>query len=129
MGESEEALRTTRRLLLRNNSSIEALVVRAGALYQSGGELECTSAVQHLREALRLDPDHIEAKQLFKSLKRMQSNIKRGQEAAKLREFEESISCFNEVLSFPDKYYTSRQMASDDSMDCPSFLRISMDFC
>ena len=101
-GEIDEAKRITRRLLLTDSTMVDALVVRAGALYQTSGQVEAKSSMQHIREALRLDPDHREAKTLLKHVKFVQQSVEKGRNAVKSRTFEEAIQEFTAVLNEPE---------------------------
>jgi DnaJ family protein C protein 7 len=86
-------------LLKTDQANVEACTVRAQALYLSG---DFEAALKHLREALRLNPDFLEAQRTFKRARKVKEVVECGRAAAHCREFEKACELFGEALGTLD---------------------------
>ena len=75
--------------------SVDAYAVRGYALCL---DADFDQGVKHLRESLRLDPDHGEAQRLCRRMKRAGGALERGREAAARRDFESASKNFTDAL-------------------------------
>ena len=68
LGQHEEVIMQTGRLIKIDRGNLDALATRAQAYYAIG---EVDSALKHLREGLRHDPEHKASKKLYKVLRKL----------------------------------------------------------
>uniref|UniRef100_A0A7S2RN34 Uncharacterized protein n=1 Tax=Rhizochromulina marina TaxID=1034831 RepID=A0A7S2RN34_9STRA len=95
LGLCDRALRLTLQVLRADKANGMALRVRAQAMYLSE---EFDQAKDLLKEALRLDPDNPEAKELFRLNKTVKGLMDEARQAIHFRRFTEAIDRFGEVL-------------------------------
>ena len=82
--------------MLRNDRSCaEAYVVRGQATMLSA---DFKGAVDLLKEALRLDPDMAEAKQLFKASRAAEKLLAGAKQAFNVRRFDDAVSGYSSLL-------------------------------
>jgi DnaJ family protein C protein 7 len=99
LGRCDQANRLMLQLLKTDQANVEACTVRAQALYLSG---DFEAALKHLREALRLNPDFLEAQRTFKRARKVKEVVECGRAAAHCREFEKACELFGEALGTLD---------------------------
>ena len=115
MGDIDEALRITRELVKQDKGHVDALVVRAAALYQCNGAVEANSALQHVKEALRLDPDHAHGRVLFKHIRRVHHAMEHSQKMVSQRAFDEAVTTLSEILAHAEAQLRGSTRDTDDS--------------
>ena len=84
LGLCDPVLRTCRELIKADGNAVEAYVLRAVALLYSH-DLE--QARKHLREALRLDPDHPEGARTLKLVRKLEGFLDTAKSAYNRRDF------------------------------------------
>jgi len=94
-GSLSSALRISLEVMRRDPRNVEAVTIRAEALFLAG---DCEQAVQHVKEALRLDPDHHHARSLFKRAKLAASALSSSASAVKKRDFHAAIQDLSDLL-------------------------------
>lgn len=85
LGLCDRPLRTCTELIKADANAAEAYVLRATALMYSS---DLDQARKHLREALRLDPDHPEGGRALKRVRKLESHLSAAKSAFNNREFE-----------------------------------------
>merc|ERR1712216_344444 len=76
LNNNEQVIVDTGRLIKLDRGNIAALVLRAQAYYQVG---ELDSALKHLREGLRHDPEHKESQKVYKKLRKIERKLKNAE--------------------------------------------------
>jgi len=121
--------------LKQKSDNIDALYIRGRAFYFLG---QTEAALNHLKEALKFDPDHVQCKNEFKRLKKVEKSLADGEQlkssgnhqaalteylAAAELESENSISLPGIYHSICDCYYHLRK--GNDAIDaCTKSLNI-----
>jgi len=95
LGNSDRAVSATLQLIRADDTNVEAYAVRGIAL-AFGGEAE--QGCRHLREALRLDPDHRDAARWLKQARTLHDALARARQAALTRQFQAAVEAFGEAL-------------------------------
>ena len=93
----EIAARDMRSILQSNQNDSEALAIRGKALLYSG-MANVSSAMQHFRQALSLDPDFTEAAKLLKAARKFESLKQAANDLFKARNYEEADEKYTEAL-------------------------------
>eukprot|EP01060_Flectonema_neradi_P010377 TRINITY_DN17457_c1_g1_i1.p1 TRINITY_DN17457_c1_g1~~TRINITY_DN17457_c1_g1_i1.p1 ORF type:complete len:485 (+),score=97.63 TRINITY_DN17457_c1_g1_i1:48-1457(+) len=93
----EIAARDMRNILQSNQNDSEALAIRGKALLYSG-MANVSSAMQHFRQALSLDPDFTEAAKLLKAARRFENVKQEANDLFKARQYEEADEKYTEAL-------------------------------
>lgn len=88
MGNYLECIADAGEVVKIESENIDALLLR-GRAYYATADHEMT--MRHLREALKFDPEHVEAKKLFNQLKRIISKYNAGEEAFNKGQFKEAF--------------------------------------
>ena len=78
-------MRTTAAVIRAEPGNVRAYAARGHALCL---KLDFDQGMKHVREGLRLDPDHAECASLFRRMKRAGAALDRGRTAAGTRDFE-----------------------------------------
>mmetsp|Transcript_75372 Transcript_75372/g.214349 ORF Transcript_75372/g.214349 Transcript_75372/m.214349 type:complete len:605 (-) Transcript_75372:409-2223(-) len=96
MGLCDRAIRLTLQVIRSDKSNPAGYVVRGLALF-----LNCdfSTAEQLLKEALRLDPDHDEAKRTFKMTRRAKTAYEQANQLQTHRQFEAAIEQYSLMLT------------------------------
>ncbi|CAM9184983.1 unnamed protein product [Ectocarpus sp. 6 AP-2014] len=115
MGKHEEAYAMSSTLIRNSQNNSKLLITRARCLYLMGN---LDSAIKHLQEAARQDPDNSEYRGLIKKYKLMESTKEAGNKAFKANDLEGAIRSWGEALtvdktnkSFNSKLYCNRAAA------------------
>ncbi|CAN0157344.1 unnamed protein product [Ectocarpus sp. 12 AP-2014] len=115
MGKHEEAYAMSSALIRNSQNNSKLLITRARCLYLMGN---LDSAIKHLQEAARQDPDNSEYRGLIKKYKLMESTKEAGNKAFKANDLEGAIGSWGEALtvdktnkSFNSKLYCNRAAA------------------
>ncbi|CAM9248728.1 unnamed protein product [Pylaiella littoralis] len=115
MGKHEEAYAMSSALIRHSQNNSKLLITRARCLYLMGN---LDSAVKHLQEAARQDPDNPEYRRLIKKYKLMDSTKEAGNQAFKANNWEMAIKSWGEALavdktnkSFNSKLHCNRAAA------------------
>jgi tetratricopeptide (TPR) repeat protein len=87
-GDYHECIADAGEVVKIESENVEALLLRGRAYYYTADH-EMT--MRHLREALKFDPEHIDAKKLFNQLKRLIARFQAGEEAFKKGDFKEAL--------------------------------------
>ena len=95
LGLCDRALRTCTEVIKRDSNAAEAYVLRAVALMYSS---DLDQARKHLREALRLDPDHPEGGRALKRVRKLEQHLSAAKTAFNTREFEAARESFSAAL-------------------------------
>lgn len=82
--------------LLREKQSPEALFLRAKLMLKNSGDVE--RAVAHFRQALQLDPDNTEARNLFKLARSMETLKSQGNDAYRARQYQSAATKYTEAI-------------------------------
>jgi len=90
------ALSTATNVLRWNKDNIEVTKLRAIALFRNG---QTDSAIKHLQQILRKDPDNKECRTMFKLFKSIGRAKDAGNRAFKAGQLEEAITKYTECLS------------------------------
>lgn len=93
---AEEVLSEMTGVLKRDSSNIQALLLR-GKAYGILGNLD--SALNHVKEALKFDPDHKRAKAEFKRLRKMQSKNTEAQDFANKGRAKQAVESWAEMVA------------------------------
>jgi len=99
LGLCDRALRTCTELIKRDGNAAEAYVLRAMALMYSS---DLDQARKHLREALRLDPDHPEGGRVLKRVRKLEQHVGEGKAAYNARNFEAALDNFSAAIAAAD---------------------------
>jgi len=99
LGICDAPLRTTLQVIKRHPNVPEAYKLRGLALMLSA---DLDQAQKHLREALRLDPDDVEAGQSIKKVRKLERHMDAAKHAALRREFETAATEYTTALSLVD---------------------------
>jgi len=92
---TDQALSAATNVLRWNKDSAEVMQLRAIALVRNGNS---DSAIKHLQQVLRKDPDNKDARRLFKHFKAMDKAKKAGNNAFKANELDEAITRYSACL-------------------------------
>ena len=95
LGRCDRASKLALGVIKSDPKSVDAYAVRGYALCL---DADFDQGVKHLRESLRLDPDHGEAQRLCRRMKRAGGALERGREAAARRDFESASKNFTDAL-------------------------------
>ena len=95
LGRCDGAMRTTAAVIRAEPGNVRAYAARGHALCL---KLDFDQGMKHVREGLRLDPDHAECASLFRRMKRAGAALDRGRTAAGTRDFEAAAIAFTESL-------------------------------
>lgn len=96
LGDAQNALMDTRKILQSDKSDLEALLIRGLAYFEMG---EYDNAVTHWREGLKNDPENAELKEQYKKLRlilRLQSD---GDESGQGGRHQEAVDSYKEALT------------------------------
>lgn len=96
LGLCDRALRTTRDVIKAHPNTSEAYVLRGMALLFSA---EIDQAQKHLREALRLDPDDVEAGRAMKKARKLERHLDAAKQASTRREFEKATEEYTSAIT------------------------------
>eukprot|EP00903_Cladosiphon_okamuranus_P008712 g8346.t1 len=96
MGKHEEAYAMSSALIRNSQNNSKLLITRARCLYLMGN---LDSAVKHLQEAARQDPDSAEYRTLIKRFKLMESTKEAGNQAFKANNFQGAVKSWSEALA------------------------------
>eukprot|EP00752_Nemacystus_decipiens_P005114 g4639.t1 len=96
MGKHEEAYAMSSALIRNSQNNSKLLITRARCLYLMGN---LDSAIKHLQEAARQDPDNSEYRNLIKKFKLMESTKEAGNQAFKASDYEGAIKSWSEALA------------------------------
>jgi len=99
LGRTDQVLRRTRDLVKADMNNAKALAVRGRALYLTG---DYDQAVKHLKQALTVDPDEIEASQPLKRIKRVRENAEKAKSAAFKRDFASAVELYTIAIDDSD---------------------------
>ena len=99
LGLTDRALRTCKDIIKADGNAVDAYVLRALALMYS---TDLDQARKHLREALRLDPDHPEGARALKRVKRLEQHMSTAKGAFNARDFEGAKAAFTAALEEAD---------------------------
>merc|ERR1712216_78160 len=91
LNNNEQVIVDTGRLIKLDRGNIAALVLRAQAYYQVG---EMDSALKHLREGLRYDPEHKESQKVYKKLRKLERKLKSAESSWEGSEWEDAASAY-----------------------------------
>mmetsp|Transcript_6797 Transcript_6797/g.17388 ORF Transcript_6797/g.17388 Transcript_6797/m.17388 type:complete len:587 (-) Transcript_6797:22-1782(-) len=94
-GLCDRAISITLRLIKGSEGNADAYAVRGQALLYNG---DLDQSVKHLREALRLDPDHSDAQRVFKRAKVVADSSAKGKECVMQRQFGEAVQHFTRAI-------------------------------
>ncbi|CAM9935523.1 unnamed protein product, partial [Scytosiphon promiscuus] len=115
VGKHEEAYAMSSALVRNSQNNSKLLITRAQCLYLMGN---LDSAVKHLQEAARQDPDNPEYRGLIKKYKLMDSTKEAGNRAFKANDYDGAIKSWGEALqvdrtnkSFNSKLHCNRAAA------------------
>lgn len=86
----------TGKILKVHGQNIEAYLLRASAYYRLG---EHDISIQHLREGLKLDPEHAGSKKLHKLIKSIQKKEKKGEESYKAGKLHDAIENWSTAIN------------------------------
>lgn len=95
MGQSEQVIVDTGRLIKLDRGNIDALAIRAEAYYKIG-ELE--SALKHLREGLRHDPEHKYSQKIYKKLRKLERKVKNANGDWESQQWEDAATGFKGAI-------------------------------
>merc|ERR1712216_509650 len=95
LNNNEQVIVDTGRLIKLDRGNIAALVLRAQAYYQVG---ELDSALKHLREGLRHDPEHKESQKVYKKLRKIERKLKNAEGDWAQSAWEDAASGFTNAL-------------------------------
>ena len=95
LGLCDRALRITREIIRGNENLTEPYVLRSLALMLTG---DLDQAQKHLRAALRLNPDDIEAQREIKRVRRLERRMDEAKKASFGREFAEAAQAYTDAL-------------------------------
>lgn len=95
LGLCDRALRTCTELIKADGNAAEAYVLRATALMYAA---DLDQARKHLREALRLDPDHPEGGRTLKRVRKLEQHVQEGKAAYNRRDFQGAHVSFSSAL-------------------------------
>ena len=99
LGRCDRAMRLTLQVIRNDPSNVNAYAVRGHALCL---KVDFDQGMKHLKESLRLDPDHAEAQQLHRRMKRAGGALERGRAAVARRDFDGAVEGFTESLVAAD---------------------------
>ena len=94
-GQVEEAMSLVTDMARKHPTSSKVLHLRAKGLFMQGN---FPRALTHLQEALALDPDNEDVKNLFRTIKRVERKKKEGNDAFKAGRVQEAIDSYTECL-------------------------------
>ena len=80
--------------------------------------------MKHLKESLRLDPDHREAQSLHRRMKRAGAALDRGRQAAAKRDFTTAVESFTDALAAADAPVSSPLTAASLAERANAHLRL-----
>ena len=89
------AMRTTGAVIRAEPGNVRAYAARGHALCL---KLDFDQGMKHIREGLRLDPDHAECAGLFRRMKRAGAALDRGRTASGKRDFQAACEAFTDAL-------------------------------
>jgi len=92
---NEQVIMDTGKLIKMDRSNIPALALRARAYYQIG---ELDSALKHLREGLRHDPEHKECQKIYKLLRKVDRSLKNAEGDWSEGKWEDAVSGYKGAL-------------------------------
>uniref|UniRef100_A0A7S3YJR9 Anaphase-promoting complex subunit 11 n=1 Tax=Lotharella globosa TaxID=91324 RepID=A0A7S3YJR9_9EUKA len=95
MGRCDYALSRSLTIIRAKKKCVDAYVVRAWAMYL---RRDFDQALKHCREALRLDPDFAEARNLYKKVKIVNSAFESARKSYSQRNFEQAVIFFTEAI-------------------------------
>ena len=99
LGRCDRAMRLTLQVIREDPSNVQAYAIRGFALCLKA---DFDQGMKHLKESLRLDPDHGEAQRLHRRMKRAGSALERGRAAVAKRDFDVAVEGFTESLKAAD---------------------------
>ena len=103
LGRCDRATMLTLQVIKRDAGNVAAYATRGHALCLSD---DFDQGMKHLKESLRLDPDHNEAQKLFRAMKKTDTSLKKARECVAVRNFEQAEKEYTnalEVSSAPQK--------------------------
>ena len=95
-GRCDRASRLSLRVIKADPKAADAYAVRGYSLCLAA---DFDQGIKHLRESLRLDPDHGEASRLHRRMKRAGSALEAGRAAAARRDFDSAAASFTESMA------------------------------
>merc|ERR1719498_2173127 len=96
LGRCDRASRLSLRVIKADPKAADAYAVRGYSLCLAA---DFDQGIKHLRESLRLDPDHGEASRLHRRMKRAGGALEAGRAAAARRDFDSAAASFTESMA------------------------------
>jgi len=94
-----EASTVAANILQTDSQNLEALYIRAEAVYYSGiGDNLTENAIRYLKAALKLDPEHSRSTELLKRIKKVQALKAEGNAAFKVGKCKAAIASYQDVI-------------------------------
>lgn len=126
-------------LLRKDQTNVDALLLRAQQLYQEGDNTQC---VNHCTRALQLDPDFTKARKLMRLAKQVESKKQEGNTYFKSGNYEAAKKSYTEALHLDvtNRFTNSRLLSNRASVflklgdneaalsDCDSSLELDSSF-
>lgn len=109
LGRCDRAMRLTLQVIRGDPSNVQAYAIRGLALCL---KVDFDQGMKHLKESLRLDPDHAESQRLHRRMKRAGSALERGRAAVAKRDFDVAVEGFTESLEAAEAPAQSPLMAT-----------------
>ncbi|KAK9461292.1 uncharacterized protein V1516DRAFT_356619 [Lipomyces oligophaga] len=110
-GDADTAASLAVQLLRDDKQDCDALVLRGRVLYAQG---DTSKAITHCQEALRLDPDHKDARTLLKLSRELERKKNEGNDAFKRGALQEALALYSEALSVdPTNKVTNSRLLSN----------------
>ena len=117
LGRCDRAMRLTLQVIRGDPSNVQAYAIRGHALCL---KVDFDQGIKHLKESLRLDPDHGEAQRLHRRMKRAGGALERGRAAVAKRAFDIAVEARDRVhSSLPPNYEPSSSSSSSSSPPLP----------
>lgn len=91
----------TGQVLKQHSKHLEAYKLRGDAYTRLG---EHDTAIQHYREALKLDPEHKGCKEGHKFVKKIEKKKKKGDDAYEARKFEDAIQFWTQAMEVDETH-------------------------
>lgn len=109
-----EAQQIAMNLLRRNQQDPDALVLRGKILYAQG---ENSKAISMFQEALRCDPDMLQARKLLLKVRNLEKKKTEGNDAFKKGDYNTAVKIYTEALSLdPDNKETNAKLFSNRAL-------------
>ena len=99
LGQCDRASRTTLQVIKRDSGNSSAYTTRGHALCLAD---DFDQGLKHLKEALRLDPDHRDAQRIFRKMKKTFASLGKAREAVKVRDFEQAETAYTDAISISE---------------------------